>query len=149
MVRIHLRWHLEHRDELVATDVERAQRHRQRVHDLGDLAVRLVLLVFARWLTPIDVEELGAVEPDAAGTVAQRAERLRRQLDVRAQLDELAGAELDRAVTRLATQPGGAAGPAALHARDPCGRLRPSGLDGRAGGPLRIARPAAGPAPPS
>ena len=69
---IHLRRRLERRAELVAADVEGAQRHRQRAHALEHARVGLILLLFARRQRAIDVQELGAVEADALSALGQR-----------------------------------------------------------------------------
>ena len=70
--RVHFRGKLEGARELVTADVERAESDLPGRDGFDDGAVDLVLLVLVRLREPIDVEELGAIEADAVGTVIER-----------------------------------------------------------------------------
>ena len=98
--RVHLGRELEARRELVAPDVERAQRHRPRRDGLDHRSIELVLLVLGRHRAPVDVDELGPVEADPLGAVIEREDGLGRQLDVRLEADRLAVARDARLVAR-------------------------------------------------
>src|SRR5262249_17490376 len=64
-------------------------------------AIELVLLVLARDLFAIDVEELGAIEADALGAVLDGEQRLGRELDVREERHRRAAREARRLARSL------------------------------------------------
>jgi hypothetical protein len=84
---VHVGGRLERGDEFVAADVERPERHGRRRDDLDDALVDLVLLLLARRLRAVHVEELGPVEADALRPLEPRDVRFRRELDVRRHVD--------------------------------------------------------------
>jgi hypothetical protein len=84
---VHLRRHLEGRDELVASDVEGAQRGRPRVHRFEHRAIDFVLLVFVGRCGTVDVEKLGPIKTNPLRAMIDCQRRLGRKLDIRAQVN--------------------------------------------------------------
>ncbi len=75
---------------LVRTEVEGADGDGQTVHVLHHLAVGFELFVLGRQVAAIQVQELGAEQSDAVGTVLHGAGNVVRQLDVGVQFDRRA-----------------------------------------------------------
>ena len=67
---------------LVAVDVEGADGHRPRAHDLHHVPVLVVKLVLAGKIRAVHVLELGAVQPDAVAAVVEHRDHLFWQFDV-------------------------------------------------------------------
>jgi len=72
---------------LVGPQVERTKREGPTAQQADGLGVQAVLLFFVGLVVRRQVDELGAVEPDAQGALLQRVGHLVRKLDVPAQLD--------------------------------------------------------------
>ena len=72
--------------QLVAPEIQGADGDRQVLHPFQDGAVCAVVLLLGRKLFPVQVEELGPVEPDTLPAMGEDARHLLRELDVREQV---------------------------------------------------------------
>src|SRR5205085_10304219 len=89
--------------KLVAAQVERPDDDRPIAHLPEDAGVRLEMLLFARQLLTVQVEELGPVEADALAAVSENRGDLFGELDVRPQPDA-PSVESDRGQVALLEQ---------------------------------------------
>ena len=87
--RVHLVGELELGRELVAAEVEGADRDRVAHELLRHLPVRLEVLLLGREILPVEEEELRPVEPHPVGAAAQRNVRLLGEFDVRQEQQRL------------------------------------------------------------
>jgi hypothetical protein len=86
------------RRHLVAAQIHGPEDHRSRRETLGHRPVRHELLLLARQLGAVEIEELGSEEPDRVGARGMGLGGLRGQLDVDAELDPMTVAGLGRQI---------------------------------------------------